>query len=72
MNGDAWSLVLPHLTLPADQKRLEELVHSSVEQDNGLVLYAFLRWKMSRCASLKEEEKLIRMVLVWLKAFKYR
>ncbi len=71
MNGDAWSLVLPHLTLPANPKSLDELVQSSIEQDNALVLYAFLRWKMARCTNIKEEQKLIGMILDWLKSFNY-
>ncbi len=64
-------MVLPHLTFPADQKRLEEVVSASVDRGSALVLYAFLRWKMGKCGSLKDEEKLIRMVVEWLKALKF-
>ncbi len=71
VNGDAWSLALPHLTLPADQKKLDGLVKMSVEQGNGLVLYAVLRSKLAKCSSLKDEEKLLRTVLDWVKGARW-
>jgi len=66
--GDAWTMPLSVLTLPADAKKMEELICESVRQGHGLVLFARLKRRLAQCAEqAKEEEKLLPRVLQWLK-----